>query len=212
MRGGQFSFVRTRTDNDAIESGNAARLLPRRSCMKLASGRRMAPRPGRRRSTERGGQRVCRCGRRCRNSRPAARPAVAMALAELAPVRLIPWVPIAFGAGIACYFAADREPHVWAVLSVAIGAVAVAFVARRRPFGFPLAVGTAGVFAGLAIATLQTAISDASIGHGACQILIGRWLVGVVLAVGGQSCARRCVGAALSLPQARSPGPWHPPA
>ena len=47
-------------------------------------------------------------------------------LAELAPVRLIPWVPIAFGAGIACYFAADREPHVWAVLSVAIGAVAVA--------------------------------------------------------------------------------------
>jgi hypothetical protein len=113
---------------------------------------------------------------------------------------LIPWVPIAFGAGIACYFAADREPHVWAVLSVAIGAVAVAFVARRRPFGFPLAVGTAGVFAGLAIATLQTAISDASIGHGACQILIGRWLVGVVLAVGGQSCARRCVGAALSLP------------
>ncbi|MGA9454159.1 MAG: hypothetical protein WBV43_01615, partial [Pseudolabrys sp.] len=67
-------------------------------------------------------------------------------------VRLIPWVPIAFGAGIACYFAADREPHVWAVLSVAIGAVAVAFVARRRPFGFPLAVGTAGVFAGLATA------------------------------------------------------------
>ena len=77
-------------------------------------------------------------------------------LAELAPGRLIPWVPIAFGAGIACYFAADREPHVWAVLSLAIGAVAVAFVARRRPFGFPLAVGTAGVFAGLAIATLQT--------------------------------------------------------
>jgi competence protein ComEC len=78
-------------------------------------------------------------------------------LAEVAPGRLIPWVPIAFGAGIACYFAADREPHVWAVLPLAIGAVAVAFVARRRPFGFPLTVGIAGVFAGLAIATLQTA-------------------------------------------------------
>ena len=62
-------------------------------------------------------------------------------LAELAPGRLVPWVPIAFGAGIACYFAADREPHVWAVLPLAIGALAVAFVARRRPIGFPLAVG-----------------------------------------------------------------------
>ena len=180
MRGGQFSFVRTRTDNDAIESGNAARLLPRRSCMKLASGRRMAPWPGKQSIWTRTGWRQglgagvrrnvaasgsVAAGRRWRNSRPAARP----------------------------------------------GAVAVAFVARQRPFGFPLAVGTAGVFAGLAIATLQTAISDASIGHGACQILIGRWLVGVVLAVGGQSCARRCVGAALSLPQARSPGPWRPP-
>ena len=165
MRGGQFSFVRTRTDNDAIESGNAARLLPRRSCMKLASGRRMRQGLGAgvRRNVAASGS--VAAGRRWRNSRPAARP----------------------------------------------GAVAVAFVARQRPFGFPLAVGTAGVFAGLAIATLQTAISDASIGHGACQILIGRWLVGVVLAVGGQSCARRCVGAALSLPQARSPGPWRPP-
>ena len=176
---------------------------------------RVAPRPGRRRSTERGGQRVCRCWTALPQQQAGCRPAAGLLLqwllAELAPVRLIPWVPIAFGAGIACYFAADREPHVWAVLSVAIGAVAVAFVARRRPFGFPLAVGTAGVFAGLAIATLQTAISDASIGHGACQILIGRWLVGVVLAVGGQSCARRCVGAALSLPQARSPGPWRSP-
>ena len=180
MRGGQFSFVRTRTDNDALESGNAARLLPRRSCMKLASGRRMAPWPGKQSIWTRTGWRQglgagvrrnvaasgsVAAGRRWRNSRPAAR----------------------------------------------LGAVAVAFVARQRPFGFPLAVGTAGVFAGLAIATLQTAISDASIGHGACQILIGRWLVGVVLAVGGQSCARRCVGAALSLPQARSPGPWRPP-
>ena len=78
-------------------------------------------------------------------------------LAELAPGRLVPWVPIAFGVGIACYFAADREPQVWATLPLAIGAIAVAFAARRRPFAFPLAVGIAGVFAGLAIATLQTA-------------------------------------------------------
>ena len=90
MRGGQFSFVRTRTDNDAIESGNAARLLPRRSCMKLASGRRMAPenpydRTGWRQGLGAGVRRnvaasgSVAAGRRCRNSRPAARPAVAMA-------------------------------------------------------------------------------------------------------------------------------------
>lgn len=78
-------------------------------------------------------------------------------LAELAPGRLMPWVPIAFGVGIACYFAADREPHLWTILPLAIGAVAVAVGARRRPVGFPLAVGVAGVFAGLAVATLQTA-------------------------------------------------------
>ena len=78
-------------------------------------------------------------------------------LAELAPGRLVPWVPIAFGVGITCYFAAHREPQVWATLPLAIGAMAVAFAARRRPFAFPLAVGIAGVFAGLAIATLQTA-------------------------------------------------------
>jgi competence protein ComEC len=78
-------------------------------------------------------------------------------LAELAPGRLVPWVPIAFGAGVACYFAADREPHVWAVLPLAFGALTVAFAARRRPFGFPLAVGLAVLLAGLAVATLQTA-------------------------------------------------------
>jgi competence protein ComEC len=73
------------------------------------------------------------------------------------PGRLIPWVPIAFGAGIACYFAADREPHVWAVVPLAIGGMAFAFVGRRRPFGFPFAVGIAGLLAGLAVATLQAA-------------------------------------------------------
>ena len=78
-------------------------------------------------------------------------------LAELAPGRLTPWVPVAFGAGVASYFAADREPDVWAVLPLAVAAAAMAFMARRRPFGFPLAVAVAGVLAGLAIATLQAA-------------------------------------------------------
>jgi competence protein ComEC len=77
-------------------------------------------------------------------------------LAEVAVGRLVPWVPIAFGAGIACYFAADREPQMWAALVLAIGALVVAFATRRRPLGFPLAVGIAGVLVGLAVATVQT--------------------------------------------------------
>ena len=96
MRGGQFSFVRTRSGSDAVEFGDAVvaptlheihiqpfRLLTTtydcsiiRQVAVLASGRRMAPwpgetihmdahrvapGPGRRRLTERGGQRACRC-------------------------------------------------------------------------------------------------------------------------------------------------------
>lgn len=78
-------------------------------------------------------------------------------LAELAPGRLMPWVPVAFGAGIAGYFSADHEPAFWAVLPLAAGAVAVAFLARRRPFGFPLAVAAAAVLVGFAVATVHTA-------------------------------------------------------
>lgn len=65
----------------------------------------------------------------------------------------MPWVPVAFGAGIAGYFSADHEPAFWA----AAGAVAVAFLARRRPFGFPLAVAAAAVLVGFAVATVHTA-------------------------------------------------------
>src|SRR5258708_23685743 len=34
------------------------------------------------------------------------------AIAETNPGRLLPWLPVAFGLGIAVYFAAEREP-VW---------------------------------------------------------------------------------------------------
>jgi competence protein ComEC len=36
------------------------------------------------------------------------------ALAEVAPGRLVPWLPVAFGFGIVGYFTADREPAWWA--------------------------------------------------------------------------------------------------
>jgi competence protein ComEC len=68
---------------------------------------------------------------------------------------LLPWVPVAFGAGIALYVTADREP----VLSVTLGAAAVvcvaAFLSRRSRF-FSAAVLIAAVAAGFATATWRT--------------------------------------------------------
>jgi competence protein ComEC len=77
-------------------------------------------------------------------------------LAEVAPGRLMPWLPVAFGFGIVGYFSADREPALWAVLALATGAIVGAVVARRSPIGFPLAIGIAAVAAGFATATLKT--------------------------------------------------------
>ena len=78
------------------------------------------------------------------------------ALAEAAPGRLVPWLPVAFGFGIAGYFTADREPAWWAAAAFALAATAVAFAARRRPIGFPLALALAAIAAGFALATLHT--------------------------------------------------------
>ena len=76
--------------------------------------------------------------------------------AEAGAGRLLPWVPVAFGTGIALYFSAEREP----VLAVAVGAAlvlcAVALLLRRHRF-FAAAVMTAAVAAGFATATWKTA-------------------------------------------------------
>jgi competence protein ComEC len=68
----------------------------------------------------------------------------------------LPWVPIAFGAGIAIYFTADREPVAWFVAAVAVGLCAVAFVLRRRK-AFAAALMLAAMASGFAVAALKTA-------------------------------------------------------
>src|SRR6476620_12475671 len=78
------------------------------------------------------------------------------AAAEVAPGRLIPWLPVAFGLGIVGYFAADREPAWWAAVGVAITTSVAAFLVRQRPIGLPILVGLAAISLGFAIATLQT--------------------------------------------------------
>jgi len=76
--------------------------------------------------------------------------------AEAGPGRLLPWIPIAFGVGIALYFTAMREPVAVVVAPVAGMACLLAWAVRRGPL-FPYMVLVAALFAGFATATLKTA-------------------------------------------------------
>ena len=74
--------------------------------------------------------------------------------AEAGPGRLLPWVPVAFGAGIALYFAAEHEPIGW-VAALAAAAFVVAALALRKQRVFPLAVLIAALAAGFATVALK---------------------------------------------------------
>src|ERR1700681_2859684 len=76
--------------------------------------------------------------------------------AEAGAGRLLPWVPVAFGTGIACYFSADHEPVAWVTAVAAIAFCAAAFLLRRQRI-FPIAVLIAAMAAGFAAATWKTA-------------------------------------------------------
>src|ERR1700692_4990738 len=57
--------------------------------------------------------------------------------AEAGAGRLLPWVPVAFGVGIACYFTADREPVAWVTAVAAVVLGVAAFLLRRQKI-FPI--------------------------------------------------------------------------
>ncbi len=57
--------------------------------------------------------------------------------AEAGAGRLVPWVPVAFGTGIAFYFAADREPVLPVAAIAAIGLCVAAFLLRRQRYFQP---------------------------------------------------------------------------
>src|SRR5438105_13671357 len=78
------------------------------------------------------------------------------ARAEVGPGRLVPWLPVAFGAGIVVYFTAPREPLLWAPLLLFAALAAIAVALRARPVGFPVMLGFAAAAAGLAAATTKT--------------------------------------------------------
>ena len=83
------------------------------------------------------------------------------AVAEAIPGRLLPWLPVAFGLGIAFYFTAEREPAWWGGNALTVLCVGFAILARRRPVAFPAALALTAVAAGFATATLPA---------GACRI------------------------------------------
>jgi competence protein ComEC len=76
--------------------------------------------------------------------------------AEAGAGRLLPWVPVAFGTGIAFYFTADHEPVLPVAAVTAALLCAAAFLLRRQRI-FPLAVMIAAMAAGFACATWRTA-------------------------------------------------------
>jgi competence protein ComEC len=76
--------------------------------------------------------------------------------AEAGAGRLLPWIPVAFGCGIAFYFTADREP-VLSVAAVTAAALCLAAMLLRRQKLFPIAVMIAAMAAGFAAATWKTA-------------------------------------------------------
>jgi competence protein ComEC len=78
--------------------------------------------------------------------------------AEVAPGRLFPWLPVAFGFGIVLYFTADREPVWWVACATAAGATALAVAAHRRAVLFPLLLGVAAIAAGFAVASGKRAL------------------------------------------------------
>jgi competence protein ComEC len=71
----------------------------------------------------------------------------------------MPWLPVAFGAGIAVYFSAEREPVWWVASALALAAAACAVFMRSRT-AFPIAVGLAALATGFAVAAVKARLVE----------------------------------------------------
>jgi competence protein ComEC len=67
------------------------------------------------------------------------------------------WLPVAMGAGILLYFAADREPALWAPLTGLALSGALAFALRLRRFAAMACLAAAAAFTGFAAGVWRTA-------------------------------------------------------
>jgi len=96
---------------------------------------------------------------------------------EVAPGRLIPWLPVAFASGILVYFAAQHEPIAVPAPALALAFVLAAILARARPIAFPLLVAAAAACAGFATITIKSAlIAHPVLHHSAGGVTITGWV------------------------------------
>ena len=84
---------------------------------------------------------------------------------EVAPGRLVPWLPVGFGVGVVLYFTADREPSLWAAGAAATAGIGFAIIARQRAVALMVALAFASIASGFAVATFKTARVDHPILH-----------------------------------------------
>src|SRR5436305_1558622 len=99
------------------------------------------------------------------------------AWAELAPGRLMPWLPVAFGAGIVIYFSAEREPALVAALAAFAAFALAALLARARPIAFPILLTCAALAAGFAVATARSSrIAHPVLQHAAWNVAVTGWI------------------------------------
>ena len=77
---------------------------------------------------------------------------------DIAERRLFLWLPVCLGVGVLAYFAADREPSLWApvVATLVFAAGARAALIRDRLVAFRLCLALAFVFAGFAASVWRT--------------------------------------------------------
>ena len=80
------------------------------------------------------------------------------AAAEAAADRLLPWLAVAYGAGIVIYFTAEREPSWWAAVALAIICMTFAVLLRRHLVAFVIALAVSAMAVGFAVATAKTAL------------------------------------------------------
>jgi competence protein ComEC len=78
------------------------------------------------------------------------------AIADAGPGRLVPWLPVAFAIGIACYFTAEHEPIWWAGSVLTIATAIGAFALRARAVAFPVALAITAAAAGFTTATFKS--------------------------------------------------------
>jgi competence protein ComEC len=70
--------------------------------------------------------------------------------------RLFNWLPVFMGIGVLFYFAADREPALWAPLGASLFCAVVAFCVRQKPVVFAVIIALCAIFIGFSASVVRT--------------------------------------------------------